>query len=70
VEDYVPKIIDIVTTTIPGFSGSFIVTRSDAATETADIESLPVSEHSSYILGSVKWKAIRPLDLSRSTLAS
>ena len=67
-ETYIPKINDIVTTMTPGFSGRFVVTRIDGESETADLESLPVSAGSTYILGSVPWKDLRSLDPSQSTL--
>ncbi len=56
------KIDDTVVTTIPGFSGRFVVTRIDRESETADLESHPSSEGSTYILASVRWEAIHSLN--------
>jgi hypothetical protein len=65
------KITDIVTTTLQGHSGRFIVVRIDRESEIADLQSLPVSgdsTDSTYILASVTWKVIRSSDPSQSTL--
>jgi hypothetical protein len=52
------KIGETVTTTIPGFKREFRVIRIDSKSETVDLESIPISGRSDFILGSVRWTAI------------
>jgi hypothetical protein len=70
VDIWIPKIDDTVTTTLSGHSGEFIVIRVDIENKTADLQSLPRSKSSPYILASVRWNEIRSVADNQSGLAS
>jgi hypothetical protein len=65
-ENWIPYINDVVTTTLAGHSGRFIVIRVDVGSKTADLESVPLSR-STYILASVTWDEIRLLAEAQPT---
>jgi hypothetical protein len=69
-ENWILDINDAVTTTLSGHSGGFIVIGVDVESKTADLESLPLSQGSTYILASVTWNKIRSSADTQSTLAS
>jgi hypothetical protein len=57
-----PRINDSVT--VEGYTSRFTVTRVDTKSETADLQSAPVSGGSTYTLASITWKAISYFDAS------
>jgi hypothetical protein len=65
-ENYIPKMHD--TVMAQGYKGRFTVTRVDTKSETADLESTPVSGRPLYTLASVTWKVVSYLDASKSAL--
>jgi len=69
-ENWIPAVNDVVTTTLPGHGGQFTIIRVDVASKTADLQSLPLSQVSTYILASVTWDEIHPLTDAQSILAS
>jgi hypothetical protein len=70
VENYIPEINDTVTTILAGHSGGFTVIRVDVASKTADLQAVPASATSSYILASMKWRDIQSSVPTQSSLAS
>jgi hypothetical protein len=68
VKNFVPQVGDTVTTATEGHSGSFMVTGVDKEGQTADLQSLPASGASTYVLVCVAWNNLRPVDAARSNL--